>query len=117
MRPILWTTDQIIRRPWKKEIIDQKNSTTLPIPPSWKESTPMTINDVNFWEQLYYKIGTVGIYVSWQPYEEFYIIVYNLFSHIEQGIESFYGPTAYADVQTKANSLGIELKPTQVWVS
>lgn len=76
----------------------------------------MNISDVSLWEQLYYSPGSIGIYVAWRPYAEYYMIVHNLFSHTKQGIETFYGPTAYQEVQRRAASLGISITDTKVWV-
>lgn len=76
----------------------------------------MKISDVVLWEQLYYKTGSFGIYVSWSPYAEYYMIVYNLFSHIEQGVEIYCGPDACKNLQNKARLLGVELKDTNIWV-
>jgi hypothetical protein len=80
---------------------------------NWNEPS-IDVSNVMFWEQLYYKPGTVGIYVAWNPYTEFYLIVYNLYSHLDQGIKTFYGKNAHNEVKTLASQMGIILTTTTV---
>lgn len=115
MSLILRSTSDIVKDIWKKDFSrNQYDSQFLNIN-EWDYSREMVIADVSLWEQLYYKPGAIGIYVSWSPFAEFYMIVHNLFSHIDQGIETFYGLTAYQEVQLRAASLGAEIKDTRIW--
>jgi hypothetical protein len=117
VRPIVRSTSDILNSPWKKDFSKYTVSTHRSIPPAWDSSAPITIEDVSFWEQLYYTPGTIGIYVAWSPYVEFYLIVYNLYSHLDQGIETFCGVNAYNDVSVRAAQLGINLVPTVIWAN
>ena len=76
----------------------------------------MEIEDVKIWEQIYYKGGHVGIYAAWDPYAEFYMVVYNLFIDVSGGIKTFYGPTARSQVEEHAKKLGIDLIENKIWV-
>lgn len=112
---ILRSTGDILKSGWKTDF-SQETFHNLPAPPVWEKVEEMQIFDVLLWEQLYYKIGSFGIYVSWNPYAEFYMIVHNMFAQAGHGIETFYGPTAHQDLQVRAADLGVELKSTKVWV-
>lgn len=113
---IIRSTHDILQHPWKLDFSNCTRSTNTTVPPGWEQSRELTINDVNFWEQLYYSPGSLGIYVSWSPYAEFYIIVYNLFSHLDQGIQTFSGPDAAEQVSRQAAVFGVELQLKNVWV-
>jgi hypothetical protein len=115
--PIVRSTSDILNNPWKTDFSKYSSSKHRSIPPTWNLSEPITIEDVSFWEQLYYKPGTIGIYVAWSPYTEFYLIVHNLYSHLDQGIETFCGSNAYNDVSVRAAQLGINLMTTTIWAN
>lgn len=71
--------------------------------------SPPSISDIKMWEQLYYESGVVGIYVSYDPKIEFYMITYNVFIDKEKGIETFFGSNAVEELVSRANKLGIDL--------
>jgi hypothetical protein len=75
-----------------------------------------SINNVQIWEELYYKKNYVGIYAAWSPYVEFYIIVYNFLINTDHGYESFFGPYAARNLTHKANKIGIKLEEKTSWV-
>ena len=112
---IIRSTQNILNHPWKSNFVDCTTTITK-IPPAWSQDREMLLTDVVFWEQLYFKPGNIGIYVSWSPYAEFYMIVHNLYSHLDNSIETFYGPTAYEQVVYQAATLGVILQPKNVWV-
>ena len=116
MSLIVRATSDIFNNPWKTDFSKDVRVQHRSIPPAWDNVNPITVEDVSFWEQIYYKAGTVGIYVAWSPYAEFYLIVYNLYSHLDQGTETFHGTNAHNDVCVRAAQLGIKLVPTHVWV-
>jgi hypothetical protein len=111
----LKTTHEIFSMPWKQ------STNTIPInskrPPPWKDNREVTINDVHFWEELYYEPGNIGVYVAWSPYTEFYMIAYNLFVNEEFGILTFHGPDAAIDVSKKLAKLGIMFKVDKIWIT
>ena len=111
---IFKSTSEILNEPWT-ERIDTDTSHVRKVPLGWDQHRPMTIDDVVIWEQIYYQGGNIGIYVSWSPRAEFYMIVYNLFTDSKYGIETFYGNLAYDRVAKKANNLGIYLPVNKVY--
>ena len=103
--------------PWSSEILEVPSiSAALPPRSEWDHSKILKIDDVVIWEQLHYEPGNVGIYASWDPYAEFYMIVFNLFVDFDLGIETFFGKGANRKVVDRAKELGIELENNQVWI-
>jgi hypothetical protein len=92
------------------------NVNTLPPSELWREDRQITLEDVQIWEQIYHQEGNVGIYAAWHPYDELYIVVYNLFLNVPGGIEMFYGNDAQDKVLEKAKKLGIDLEFNKVWI-
>ena len=87
----------------------------------------MQIEDVDIWEQLYYDTGGIGVYVSWAPYAEFYLLttgqkantapkIINGIPYWDRNIETFYGPGAQYRVIARTKQLGITLTMHQTWV-
>jgi hypothetical protein len=114
---IVRSTHDILNQPWKLDFSSYTRPTNTKIPPGWNQDREMVVNDVSFWEQIYYAPGSLGIYVSWSPYTEFYMIVYNLFSHLDQGIQTFSGPDAAEQVSRQAAIFGIELPSKNIWIN
>jgi hypothetical protein len=50
---------------------------SLPPNPKWDNSRPLQVEDVDIWEVISEASGPSGIYASWLPYAEFYIIIKN----------------------------------------
>ena len=111
----LKSTHEILTMPWKE------STNCIPIggkiPPTWKGNTPLTINDIHFWEELYYEPGNIGVYISWSPYEEFYLIAYNLFVNQKFGIETFNGADACYKVSENISKLGIILPVRSIYTN
>jgi hypothetical protein len=102
------STNEIFNEAWE-ELTPLPKSYYKKSPIGWTKDQPMTIDDVVIWEQIYYEPGNVGIYISWSPHAEFYMIVYNLFIKCPQGIQTFYGKEAYINVLKECFKLKIEL--------
>lgn len=51
----------------------------LELPPliPWDNSRELSVEDVDLWEVLSEYSGGTGLYASWLPYADFYMIVYN----------------------------------------
>jgi len=113
---IVRSTHDILTHPWKLDFSSHTIPTNTKMPPGWNQDREMGMNDVSFWEQIYYAPGSLGIYVSWSPYAEFYMIVYNLFSYLDQGIQTFSGPDAAERVSRQAAVFGINLPSKNIWV-
>ena len=105
------TTREILDTPWQYEVTTATLGNIVPDNSYWHYIREIEIEDVKTWEQIYYKGGHVGIYAAWDPYSEFYIIVYNLFIDVPGGIKTFHGPTARSQVEKHAKNLGIDLAP------
>lgn len=113
---IIRSTHDILNHPWKLDFSSHTRPTNTQTPPGWNQDREITVPDVAFWEQIYYAPGSLGIYVSWSPYTEFYMIVYNLFSHLDQGTQTFYGPDAAEQVSRQAAVFGINLPSKNILV-
>jgi hypothetical protein len=51
------------------------NSLQLPPNPEWDYSKKLQVEDIDIWEVLSEQSGPTGVYASWCPYAEFYMIV------------------------------------------
>jgi hypothetical protein len=51
------------------------NFLQLPPNPEWDYSRQLQVEDIDIWEVITEMSGPTGIYVSWCPYAEFYMIV------------------------------------------
>jgi hypothetical protein len=86
----------------------------------WDYARPMTVEDVDIWEEIYWQGGGLGLYAAWLPYAEFYMITpHGLYWQKELtniGIELFYGPGSADKALKRARELGIPVPVSQVWV-
>lgn len=108
-------TRDILNSPWHAGIFDQQTK-SLPTSELWDKLIPPGVDDINIWEELYFEEGNLGIYAAWDPQVEFYIITYNLFMDIPEGIETFYGLDAAEKVLDKCKDLGVHIDSRQIWV-
>ena len=95
------------------------NKIETPPNPAWDYKRELTIDDVDIWEVIYEQGGGVGVYASWCPYAEFYLIRtgwWNATKEHNYGVETYYGPGADAAVQKRAKELNIPLFTNKVWV-
>ena len=114
MTLILKTFDDIQTSIWNSEpSVDNSLSLTEDV---WSYDRYPIIQDVYLWEQLYYVPGTIGIYAAFSPHIEYYLIVYNLYQNLPQGIEHFYGSAAAKKLYDRSISLGIQLFTATIWV-
>jgi hypothetical protein len=77
--PRFKTTENILID--KRELFDNTSldSHKLELPPytEWDNSRELQIEDIDVWEVLSEISGPSGVYASWLPYAEFYMIVHN----------------------------------------
>lgn len=90
------------------------------IPPQWDYSREMRIEDVDLWEVLSMEGGGGGVYASFWPYAEFYMITlgHRHDHHMQPSdrkVELFYGPNASKQVYKRARELGILMWVKQTW--
>ena len=118
--PIFKTTKNILKVPNEDELFDPNwmDSDKLVLPPKrdWDYKRELTLEDVDIWEQLYYMSGGLGLYVSWSPYAEFYLITYYQFLTKQDTFETFYGPDAGDRAYARGIELGMQLHKNKIWV-
>lgn len=118
--PQFKTTKDIFKTPWEDELYDENwmDSNTLILPPkkTWDYSRELKVEDVDIWEVLYYEGGGLGLYASWDPYAEFYLITLRYFSVLTNSIETYYGKGAQSKVQKRCKELNIPMSVSQTWV-
>jgi hypothetical protein len=124
--PIFKSTYNILKKPDEDEVFNPNwmDSDTLILPShkEWDYGRDMTIDDVDIWEVLYEQGGGIGVYASWLPYAEFYMITIG-WRPLRIGqitndriIETYYGAGANEQVRQRAAELGIFLPSNPVWV-
>ena len=113
--PQFKTTKNIFVDPWNDELFDENwmNSESVFLPPKkdWDYKREIKIEDVDIWEVIYQQGGGLGLYASWSPYAEFYLITKGL-----QGIETFYGKRSGEFAYKRAKELGMQVSLGKVWV-
>jgi len=84
------TLKHIINSPWADaEFLDLDSSF---VPTVWSSSRRPVKEEIDLWEQIYFKPANMGLYAAFQPYLDFYLLVYNLFDG--SNIVEFYGEDA-----------------------
>lgn len=94
------------------------NTAWLPVTKEWDYKRELTIDDVDIWEVIHEASGGLGIYASYVPWAEFYMVC----SGLKPGdgrdpyIETYYGPGAQQKVADKAQQLGLPIGWFKTWV-
>ena len=129
--PFFRSTYNILTKADEDEVFNENwmDSNKVVVPPKkdWTYDREMQIEDVDIWEILYEAGGGLGVYASWCPYAEFYLITtggdYRNDGKLIDGIlyhgrnmETYYGPGAQQKVQKRCAELNIKLRTEQVWV-
>jgi hypothetical protein len=129
--PLFKSTYNILVKPDEDEVFNHNwmDSNTLILPPKtdWSYDREMQIEDVDIWEQLYYDNTGIGIYASWAPYAEFYLIttgfkentaprIVNGVPYWDKNVETFYGAGAQKQVMIRARQLGVQLATHKTWI-
>lgn len=84
---------------------------------SWDYKNPIKIEDVDLWEIIYENGEGLGIYASYIPYIEFYMIKVGwLLEAKGYGVETYYGPGSQKEVIKRAKELEIPLNINKKWV-
>ena len=116
--PFFKTTANIVKD--NDEYFDPNwmDSDTLKLPPhqKWTYDREMQIEDVDLWEVVF-ESGSVGVYASWQPYAEFYMVK-PPWEMLQSGwgMETYYGPMASEKVANRMKEFRITLPKNQIWV-
>ena len=98
-----FTLDEIFQNTWGT--IVKENEYPKRTPAQWLKESDLTVHDVKLWEEIHYTPGVIGVYASWNPYEEFYIINHNL----HNTLEIFYKNNPVDRVFDRCKDLGIVL--------
>lgn len=115
---IFRTTDNIFKDNkvlFEDNWMDKKDAYYPPTTP-WDYSRELQIEDVDFWEVIYEASGGIGIYASWSPYAEFYLIRRGWSVENKIGLETYYGAGALSKVKKIAKEMGINLGTNKIWV-
>lgn len=113
---VLKSTHEILNSPWDFKTSPRTLPTHFKKPPSWDKDVPPTINDIMIWERLFYQPGSIGLYVAWSPYAEFYMIVHNLFLNDDKSIETFFGNDAYLEAKKRMSDFNIDITENNIKV-
>lgn len=118
--PTFKSTKDIIKTPWEDEVFDENwmDSPILIVPETkkWDYKREMQIEDVDIWEVISEGYNNSGVYVSWKPYAEFYMIVTSDFFSNKKQIETFYGPGSINELKKRLIELKIPYNENKIWV-
>lgn len=120
--PFFKSTQNILKTPWEDEVFNENwmDSDKLYLPPTydWDYSRELNIEDVDIWEVIYEASGGVGVYASWCPYAEFYMVRVGWeLENKGYGVESYYGPRAGEKVVQRMKELKIPFTINNKWVN
>ena len=89
----------------------------LPFRSEWDYSREMKVEDVDIWEVVGERGGGNGIYASWSPFAEFYMIRAGWQKEdAGWGVETYYGPSAQKKVMKRMRELDYPITMFQHWV-
>jgi len=119
--PFFKSTYNILQTPWEDEVFDPKwmesDKLILPEFKKWDYNRELHIEDVNIWEVLFESGGGRGVYASWDPFAEFYMITYKpIWYQPKIEIETYYGQGAQQRIQKRIKELGFPIPLKEVWV-
>jgi len=108
---ILRSLDSIVTNAWGSERDGScilNNSPHVPLYTPWDYSKKMVITDIALWEQLYHEPGNVGLFVAWNPYIEYYLLVFYPFLDSKKGFKSYYGIDVCYEVASIMQKISVE---------
>jgi len=119
--PFFRSTKDILKTPWEDEVFNPNwmdtNKPYLPPRIEWDYQREMKIEDVDIWEQIHLESNGLGLYAAWTPYAEFYLITHRYFADdMSYRLETFYGPGAMKKAYDRAQSLGMYISVSKMWV-
>jgi hypothetical protein len=122
--PVFKTTYNILKKCDEDELYTENiyDSDKLVLPPmyKWSYDKELSIEDVDVWEVIYEESGGVGIYASWCPYAEFYLITTGLdfrnqpriikeIQYFDRQWETYYGAGALDSVIKRSKELNLNI--------
>jgi hypothetical protein len=124
--PFFKSTYNILKSPEEDEVFNPNwmDSDTVILPPKrdWDYQREMHIEDVDIWEVLYEASHGIGVYASWSPYAEFYLITTGWKPEVagqrinDRIWETYYGADAQEKVYKRSKELRIPLPIFKTWV-
>lgn len=97
------STLEILNNPWHYDPVVVSNIATH----QWSNDRLIGVEDVEFWETIYYENGNVGVYAAYRPFADFYLIVFNQFLDKTKGIETY---RSVSKTVARCRELGIHLE-------
>jgi len=119
--PMFKSTHNILKDPaydevWDNRFLDSDNP-YLPPTKDWDYKRELRIEDVDIWEIIWESSGGRGVYASWRPYAEFYMIKTGWkLQKIGKGIETYYGAGSQNLVIKRMIELGFPVNMFSVWI-
>ena len=96
---MLKRTDDIINNLW---CVNPITPVVVKKPLLKKQPNEISFEDVDIWEEIYLEKGNIGIYAAYDPYSEYFMIIYQNIP-----LKEFY--TSENEVVARAKELGIPL--------
>jgi hypothetical protein len=113
--PFFKSTHNILKAPWEDEVFDKNwmdsDKLILPNKKDWDYKKPLQIENVNIWEVIFEQGGGWGLYASWDPYAEFYLL-----SMGQNGLETYYGAGVQDELHKRLKELNMPVEIKQMWV-
>jgi hypothetical protein len=113
--PVFKSTYNILKTPWENEVFNpnwmDSDKLVLPTKKDWDYKRVLQIEDVNVWEVIFESGGGWGLYASWDPYAEFYLLMTG-----SKGIETFYGAGVQKHLKSRLKELNLSVPENKVWV-
>lgn len=129
--PFFKSTYNILKKQDEDEVFDENwmdsNKLIIPQNTKWDYSRKLTVEDVDIWEVIYEGSGGIGVYASYNPYAEFYMITTGInfknsptyhgqFAYYDRIIETYYGYSAQNQIQKRMIELNIPFSLNYIWV-
>jgi hypothetical protein len=70
---------------WDRNWVDS-DTVVLPPNPDWSYDRILQLEDIDIWEVIIERGGSVALYAAWMPYAEYYLVRYG-----PDHMEAFYG--------------------------
>lgn len=102
---------------WDENFMERKE-VYLPPTYKWDYKKDMQIEDVQLWELIYEEYGLQGLYASYVPYAEFYLLLTKNFENDTPILKTFYGQNCLEKIlnELKEQNLNWPIFKNRIWV-